>query len=321
MSEARQEQRQVPVVDLRDFSDPEKKAAFIQVTGDAIKDFGFVRVRGHNLDPETVENAYKACKRFFYLPRDLKMRYLVPGGAGQRGYTPYRAEHAKDTTVPDLKEFWHVGRELTGDHPLADVYPENLWPEEVPDFRPAMLALYDELETCSQVLLRALAIYLGEPEGSLVEMTRDGNTILRALHYPALDDHTFIPGAVRAAAHEDINFITLLITSTASGLQLLTRDGKWLDVNAEPGEIVADSGDMLSRITNGYLPATTHRVVNPDDGATIRFSLPFFVHPRPDTVLRVLPSCRGEGFPTPPPDITGQAFLDERLEELGLKKL
>ena len=141
------------------------------------------------------------------------------------------------------------------------------------------------------------------------------------IHYPAMDDHTFIPGAVRAAAHEDINFITLLITSTASGLQILTREGTWLDVDAEPGEIVADSGDMLSRITNGRLPATTHRVINPDVGFTNRFSMPFFVHPRPESVLSVLGNCRVPGLPEPAPDITGQAFLDERLEELGLTRL
>ena len=311
----------VPVVNLNDFHDPDRRDAFVQTLGDAITRLGFVRVQGHSLDPETVEKTYKLIKKFFFQNREIKQNYLVPGGAGQRGYTPYRAEHAKGMDVPDLKEFWHVGRELPDEHPLSSVYPDNVWPEELPEFKPTALALYGQLEAVSDILLTGLALYLQQPADVFTSLTDNGNTILRMIHYPALDDHTFIPGAVRAAAHEDINFITLLITSTASGLQILTRDGRWLDVNAEPGEIVADSGDMLSRITNGQLPATTHRVINPDVGFTNRFSMPFFVHPRPESVLRVLDCCRGEGFPEPSPDITGQAFLDERLAEIGLTRL
>lgn len=311
----------VPVVDLNDFHDPQKRDAFVQTLGEAITRLGFVRVTGHSLQTETVEETYDLVKKFFFQPAETKKQYLVPGGAGQRGYTPYRAEHAKGMDVPDLKEFWHVGRELSEDHDLSAVYPANVWPSELPSFKPVSLALYSQLEVVSNILLTGLALYLGEPADAFTRLTDDGNTILRMIHYPALDDHTFIPGAVRAAAHEDINFITLLITSTASGLQILTRDNEWLDVNAEPGEIVADSGDMLSRITNGRLPATTHRVINPDVGFTNRFSMPFFVHPRPEAVLRVLDCCRGEGFPEPEADITGQAFLDQRLAEIGLSRL
>ena len=311
----------VPVVNLNDFHDPALRDAFVQTLGDAITRLGFIRVSGHTLEPDTVKQTYDLSKKFFFQSRDVKERYLVPGGAGQRGYTPFRAEHAKGMDVPDLKEFWHVGRELPAEHDLSTVYPPNVWPAELPDFRVASLALYSQLESVSNILLTGLAIYLGEPEDTFTGLTDNGNTILRMIHYPALDDHTFIPGAVRAAAHEDINFITLLITSTASGLQILTREGDWLDVNAEPGEIVADSGDMLSRITNGRLPATTHRVINPDVGFTNRFSMPFFVHPRPGAVLRVLESCRGGDYPEPAPDITGQDFLNQRLAEIGLTTL
>ncbi len=311
----------VPVVDLNDFHDPQRRSAFVQTLGDAITRLGFVRVTGHSLDPATVEQAYALVKKFFFQSRAIKQQYLIPGGAGQRGYTPYRAEHAKGMGVPDLKEFWHVGRELPADHPLSAVYPDNVWPAELPDFKTVSLALYGQLESVSNILLTGLALYLGESADAFTGLTDDGNTILRMIHYPALDDHTFIPGAVRAAAHEDINFITLLITSTASGLQILTRDNEWLDVNAQPGEIVADSGDMLSRITNGRLPSTTHRVINPDVGFTNRFSMPFFVHPRPEAVLSVLDSCRGEGLPEPAPDITGQDFLYQRLAEIGLVAL
>jgi isopenicillin N synthase-like dioxygenase len=280
--------------------------------------FGFVRVRGHGVEAARVAAAYAAARDFFHLPEAVKAAYVVPGGGGERGYTPFGREHAKGAKVGDLKEFWHTGRELPGNHPLAAVYPPNLWPAEVPAFRADMLALYAALEHAAHVLLEALAEYLGEDPDTFGLMVENGNSILRALRYPPLGGGVPIEGAVRAAAHEDINFITLLVSSTGSGLELLTRDGRWLPVNAEPGEIIADVGDMMSRVTNGFLPSTTHRVVNPDGQDDERFSLPFFVHPRPDTVLRVLPSCVGEGMPEPQPDITGYGFLLERLRELGL---
>ena len=309
----------VPVIDLRDFES--SKERFVQELGDAIRNFGFVRVKGHRVDTSITEPAYQKAREFFALPEEEKLKYKIPGGAGQRGYTPYLAESAKDSDLPDLKEFWHVGRELPKEHRLHSVYPENAWPDEIEGFRAAYLELYDSLERCSNILLRGLALYLNQEEDIFTSVTDEGNTILRSLYYPAFKDREIVPGAVRAAAHEDINFITLLITSTSSGLQLLTRDGEWLDVDAEPGEIVADSGDMLSRVTNGILPATTHRVINPDSDSSERYSMPFFVHPRPQSILSVLDNCKGEGFPDPSPDITGIDFLNERLAELGLNKL
>ncbi|MCB9778437.1 MAG: isopenicillin N synthase family oxygenase [Alphaproteobacteria bacterium] len=310
----------VPVVDLRDYTsgDPARKQAFVQAVGDAIRDLGFVRVQGHGVVPEIIEPAYAAARAFFRQPEDDKMRYFVPGGGGERGYTPFGFEHAKDQPTPDMKEFWHVGRELDASHPLARVYPRNLWPERVPAFRTAMLEAYRQLEEVSVALLESLALYIGEPADTFTAITTDGNTILRPIHYPPIDEDTYIPGAIRAAAHEDINFITLLMTSTSAGLELLTREGEWMPANAEPGEILADTGDMMSRVTNGFLPATTHRVVNPEDGNTDRLSMPFFVHPRPDAVLRVLDQFRGPDFPPPAADITGYQFLRERLLEIGL---
>jgi len=311
----------VPVVDLQDYINPETRPTFIQKFGDAIRFFGFVRVTGHNVTSRITEPAYQSAQDFFALSREEKEKYVVIGGAGQRGYTPYCAESAKDSDVPDLKEFWHVGRELPSEDPLSEEYSDNIWPKEVAGFQDDMLELYDALEDCSDILLEALAVYLGEEKDIFTRIIDKGNTILRLLYYPSLEGQEIPKGAVRAAAHEDINFITLLITSTSSGLQLLTRDGEWLDVNAEEGEIVADAGDMLSRVTNGYIPSTTHRVINPDDLSTDRYSMPFFVHPRPDSMLSVLDSCKGEGFPDPPKDIIGIDFLNQRLEELGLTKI
>ena len=310
----------VPLIDMADWSHPDRRRGFISTLGEALERFGFVRVRGHVVDAALIERAYDRLSVFFDQPMEEKRKLYLEGMQGQRGYTPFRMEHAKDQDLPDLKEFWHVGREFDTAHPLAQVYAANVWPE-LADFRDVLLEVYGALEQCSLELLDALDKYLGNPEGTLRGMAQDGNTILRALHYPAMDDHTFIPGAIRAAAHEDINLITLLITSTASGLQLQRRDGSWMDVNAEPGEIIVDSGDMLARITNGVLPATTHRVVNPPDGGTRRFSLPFFVHPRPDVVLRVFDKCRGPGFPTPKDDITADEFLKKRLAAIGLGKI
>ena len=311
----------VPLIDVRDFFNPARRIDFVQTLGEAFKELGFVRLTGHGIDSQIIDPAYKHIKQFFALSEEEKKKYLIPGGAGQRGCTPYGVEAAKDASTPDLKEFWHVGRELLEEDELFGLYPENIWPEEIPAFKEACLNLYDALENSADVLLQALAIYLGEDKDIFTDVTYKGNTILRALHYPALKGRVVQKGAVRAAAHEDINFITLLIGSTSSGLQLLTRKGEWMDVETKEGEIIADAGDMLSRVTNGFIPATTHRVINPDDVNEPRYSIPFFVHPRPDSLLKVLDSCKGEGFPTPPRDILGIDFLNERLEELGLTKL
>lgn len=313
----------VPRVELQHFThgSAAERAAFVETTGRALVDFGFVRVGGHRVTDACIESAYAAARAFFALPEATKRAYIVRGGGGARGYTPFGAESAKDSPLPDLKEFWHTGRELAAEHRFAALYPSNLWPSEVAGFRSAMLGLYDALEEASEVLLQAIALYLGEPEDTLTALSAHGNSVLRALRYPALGSVPVAPGSIRAAAHEDINLITLLITASASGLELLDRNGEWLPVNNLPGEIVADSGDMLQRITNTKLPATTHRVVNPTGDNDERMSMPFFVHPRPDSVLTVLDSCRGPGLPEPEPDITGAAFLDERLRELGLDKL
>jgi len=313
----RVENGEVPVVHMAELRDPDSCATFTSNFGRGLRDHGFIRVQGHGLSPAVLDEAYRACQEFFAQPMEAKRRLHVDGGAGQRGYTPFKAEHAKGCGVPDLKEFWHTGRELPEGHGLAALYAPNLWPE-ISGFKGSMLAMYGALEACAGELLGALTVFLDLPEGALTGLTRDGNSVLRALHYPPMDDHTFVPGAVRAAAHEDINLITLLVSSTASGLQLQRRDGSWLDINAQPGELVVDSGDILSRITNGYIPSTTHRVVNPAEGASGRFSMPFFMHPRPDAMLSVFPRFRQRGYPTPAADIVAGDFLAERLFDLGL---
>lgn len=311
---------QVETVDLSQFrSGSEKERAdFIRVLGDSFRHTGFVKVAGHQVRPSDVDGAYSAARAFFALPEDAKRRHFVPGSGGARGFTSFGSEHAKDQTVGDLKEFWHVGQELPAGHPLKETYGDNLWPDaEVPSFKAHTLALYRALEDCAGTLLEALALYLGLPQRSLADMVVDGNSILRLIHYPALRDR-FIEGGVRSAAHEDINLITLLPAATDAGLQLLDRSGVWRAVDGLPGEIVADAGDMLSRHLNLKIPSTTHRVVNPDRADAARYSMPFFCHPRPEVVLDCPESLLEPGEPKRFEPITAHAFLMQRLREIGL---
>ncbi|HSP82068.1 MAG TPA: 2-oxoglutarate and iron-dependent oxygenase domain-containing protein, partial [Myxococcaceae bacterium] len=269
--------RRVPLVNLAHYrsGNPEERARFVQVFGDALKEFGFVSVEAHGIDDELIRRGYADVERFFHLPEEVKARYHLPGNGGQRGYTPFGQEHAKNRTVGDLKEFWHVGRDLPAGHPRQTAYGNNVWPEEVPSFRPNLLTLFQALDEAAAVMLQALAEYFGVERHTFSDMAQDGNSVLRLIHYPPLRER-FLPGGVRSAEHEDINLITLLCEGTASGLEILTRDGEWIPVDTLRGQLVVDSGDMLSRVTNGVIPSTTHRVVNPPSEAedNTRYSMP-----------------------------------------------
>ncbi|XGV99461.1 MAG: isopenicillin N synthase family dioxygenase [Leptolyngbya sp. BL-A-14] len=307
----------IPVLDLRDFYAVDRRQAFIHELGRALEGIGFFAVTHHGVDADLIQAAYAATEAFFTLPEVVKLRYEDPALHGQRGFTRFGREHAKDHPVPDLKEFWHVGRDLPPDHPLATKYPANVSPIEVPQFATVMNQLYAQLEACAMELLKACALYLGEPETLLSDMMRDSDTILRVIHYPPIapDVH---PASLRAAAHEDINLITLLCEATDDGLELLQRDGTWRSIRALPGQIIVDSGDMLQQLTNGLLKSTTHRVVNPVNARDRRFSMPFFAHPRPEVDLTPLPSCIAKTGQKPFPNITAGAYLQQRLREIGL---
>jgi isopenicillin N synthase-like dioxygenase len=315
--------RRIPLLDLSHYTrgTARERDAFINAWGDGLKEFGFVSLVNHGVDADLIARTYADTARLFALPVDVKRKYEVPGGGGQRGYTGFGKEHAKNRTVGDLKEFWHVGRDLPPGNARRSSYGENQWPTELPSFRTNTLALFEALDAAAAVMLRALADYFRMPTDTFADMARDGNSVLRIIHYPPLKEQ-FIPGAVRAAEHEDINLITLLCEATSSGLEILTRDGEWLSVDALKGQIVVDSGDMLSRITNEVIPATTHRVVNPKsaDDDVVRYSMPFFVHPYPDCVLRVFDACVTPDNPKRYPDITADDFLRQRLREIGLIK-
>jgi isopenicillin N synthase-like dioxygenase len=302
----------IPVVDLRDGRDPARRAAFVQTLGEGLRDTGFVAVLGHGVDPDLLARGYAAAQATFALPDAVKRRYETPGNGRQRGYTSFGIEHAKDVAAPDLKEFWHVGRTLPAGHPLVvqgDV-PPNLFPAEVPDFEATFRELFAATEEFANQLLEALGEYLGLPAGYFRELVRDGNSVTRIINYPPLPPGS-LQGMVRAAAHEDINLITILPRASNPGLQILSREGEWLDVTTPPDVMICDTGDMMSLLTNGFIPATTHRVVNPfeDDGG--RLSMPFFLHPHPDRVLT--PFRAGDNKP-----VRARDFLMERLRAIGV---
>lgn len=313
----------IAVLDLSKYTQgtTAERAHFVQAWGEGLKEFGFVSIVNHGVDDALIRRTYADAERLFALPREVKQRYVVPGGGGQRGYTPYGQEHAKNRTVGDLKEFWHVGRDLPEGSPRRSTYGANVWPSELETFKANTLDLFHALDRAAAVMLQALAEYFQLPRSTFSDMAHEGNSVLRIIHYPPLKD-MFIPGGVRAAEHEDINLITLLCESTSSGLELLTRQNEWIAVDSLRGQIVVDSGDMLSRVTNEIIPSTTHRVVNPKstDDDVERYSMPFFVHPYPECSLRVLDACVSESNPRKFPDITADAFLVQRLREIGLIK-
>jgi len=307
----------IPVVSLRDFTsgDTRRRERFVATFGGALREYGFVSVDQHDIEPGRIRAAYASAARFFALPPEEKKKSVVEGSGGNRGYVAFGAEHAKNRKVGDLKEFFHVGRDL----PELGPGGANAFPAAVPSFEPDTRALFAELERTAATLLEALAEHFGAPADTFTKMIVNGNSILRLIHYPPLRD-AFIPGGVRAAEHEDINLLTLLCESTAAGLEILTRDGQWLAVEAPPGHIVVDSGDMMQLLTNGVLPSTTHRVVNPKSDAddVVRYSMPFFVHPFPSCPLAPLPFCTSPESPPRYAETTAQGFLEQRLRELGL---
>lgn len=297
-----------------------RREELVATVGSSLSEIGFFAVKNHSVAATLTEAAYRVAQQFFALPAEVKARYHDPAKKGQRGFTGYGREHAKDSAAPDLKEFWQVGRpNVPDDHPVHRLYGPNLWPDaESPTFRQVMTDLYVGLDELGKTLLEAAALHLGEPAGRFRDMVEDSDTIVRVLHYPPVG-HDVPPGAVRSAAHEDINLITLLSGATAEGLELLRRDGSWMPVHTGFDTIVVDAGDMLQNLTNGLYRSTTHRVVNPPDAHSERYSMPCFVHPRTGEDLTPLPSCvaRTGGLARYPAVSAGE-FLIQRLREIGL---
>ena len=312
----------IPSVDLADFlsEDPNRKQKFVNEIGSAYEDIGFVSLRNHFLDDRLVSKLYKEVKAFFALDLSNKKKYEIEGLGGQRGYVSFGKEHAKGKKEGDLKEFWHFGQEPSEDANLSEVYPENVQVDELPDFNATGMQAYRMLEKTGIYVLRALALYIGVDEFYFDHWASNGNSILRPIHYPPITKEP--QGAVRAGAHGDINLITLLMGASSGGLQVLRKDGQWIDAIPEEDELVINVGDMLERHTNNKLRSTIHRVTNPpkEQWDSPRFSIPFFMHPRGDMDLSCMELCVDAQHPKSFEDITAGDFLTQRLIEIGLKK-
>jgi isopenicillin N synthase-like dioxygenase len=316
---------EIPSLDLADFTsgNPIRKDKFIQDLGAAYNNIGFVAIRNHYLTDALSDQLYVSIKKFFSLPDAVKEKYEIPGLAGQRGYIGKGKEHAKGRNTGDLKEFYHIGQEVQDNDPIKNEYPDNVWPSEQPDLKEIGLDVYRRLEKTGVQMLKAIALYLNLPEDYFDPKVKNGNSILRPIHYFPIENPDSVPAdAVRAAEHGDINLITLLMGASADGLQVLRKDGKWIPITALPEQLVVNVGDMLERLTNKKLKSTIHRVVNPPRHLMNhpRYSIPFFMHPRSEMDLTCLSNCVDVQHPKLWEDITAGDFLNQRLKEIGLKK-
>ncbi len=311
----------IPSVDLSDFlsGNPVKKASFVAALGVAYEDIGFVAVKNHGVSDDLITDLYKNSQAFFSLPSVQKRSYEIAKLAGQRGYTSFGKEHAKGSEAPDLKEFFQYGQTVRENF-IEEHYPPNVIVNEVAGFNDTFQAAYRAFEISGTALLQAIALYLGLEEHYFDQFVFNGNSILRAIHYPPITNEP--KSAIRAEQHEDINLITLLVGASADGLQILTKQNEWVGVTSLPEQIVVNVGDMLQRLTNNKLRSTTHRVVNParEFWHTSRFSIPFFLHPQSSMSLRCIDTCVDQHHPKVYDDITAGEYLDERLREIGLKK-
>ena len=305
----------VPTLDARAAA----AAHFAHDLAAAYAEYGFVIIQNHGIDKQVIDQCLACFRRFFALPDAEKRRYQLPNGGGARGYTPFGIETAKGARHHDLKEFWHVGRELPPGHRYAKDMAPNIWVEGIPGFRESTLSLYEAFDALGRRLLAPIARTIGLPENYFDDKVNYGNSVLRVIHYPPMPPEP--TPSVRAGAHEDINVITLLLGAEEPGLEVLSKKGEWLPINPAPGSLVCNVGDMLQRLTNGRLRSTTHRVVNPprERASKARYSLPFFLHFNPDFLIETLPQCvdaqHPDQFPVP---ITAHDFLQERLREIKL---
>ena len=308
--------RPIASVSLADADrDPDR---FSQELGRSFQDYGFAVISDHGIPDWLIRRAEEKAKAFFALPDETKRKYHLAGSGGARGYTPFGIETAKGHKAHDLKEFWHVGRDLPPGHPFRGHMPDNVWPEEIESFRDTFRELYDTFDRTGLKILKAIARYLKVDEDYFVDTVRDGNSVMRLLHYPPIEGE---PGShVRAGAHEDINTITLLLGAEEAGLELLTKDGRWIPVAPRPGELVVNIGDMLQRLTNGRLRSTSHRVVNPppERRGHSRYSMPFFLHFRSDFMIEALPGTVPAGEAPKWGPISADEYLQERLREIKL---
>ena len=305
----------IPTLSLRDVETPQ----FVSAIGEAYEHYGFVIIENHGIPQELIDRFLHQFKTFFAWTEAEKHRFHLKGGGGARGYTPFGIETAKGSAHFDLKEFWHIGRELPEGHPYRHYMADNVWIDSIPGFRETCIEMFDTFDLTGRRLLTAIARVLKLAPDFFEDKVQLGNSVLRVIHYPPMPPNP--AESIRAGAHEDINVITLLLGAEEPGLLVLSKQGEWLSVNPTPGSMVVNVGDMLQRLTNGALRSTSHRVINPvsDRAKNARFSMPFFLHFNPDFPIAALPSCVGPGRPEPLPPILAEEYLQERLREIKLK--
>jgi isopenicillin N synthase-like dioxygenase len=305
----------IPTLDARSTED----SRFARDLSAAYEEYGFVIIRNHGIDKSTIDHCLDCFHRFFSLPVEEKRRYQIPGAGGARGYTPFGIETAKGARHHDLKEFWHVGRELPPGHRYSRDMAPNIWADDIPGFRESTLSLYQSFDALGSRLLAPIARALGLPPNYFEDKVNLGNSVLRIIHYPPMPPEP--TPSVRAGAHEDINVITLLLGAEEAGLEVKDHDGRWIAINPPPGSLVCNIGDMLQRLCNYRLPSTTHRVVNPapERRGFPRYSTPFFLHFNSDYLIKTLPNCIDAAHPDRSPvPITADDYLQERLREIKL---
>lgn len=311
--------QQIPILDISQFRSLTQKTHFVEALKAGYEEFGFIGISNHGLSSHITGNAYQTFKTFFDLPENIKKKYHQPGTGGARGYTPFGIETAKNSYHSDLKEFWHIGRELPANHPMRHIMRDNIWAEEVQNFKQHTYALFNALDELGSEVLRAIALALEQPENFFAHKTNYGNSVLRAIHYPPIQDSS--TPSLRSGEHEDINLITLLIGSEEPGLEILSKKGQWIPVTTIPGVIVCNIGDMLQRLSNHAFPSTTHKVTNPpgEHSKRARYSIPFFLHLNPDVLIKTLTTCIHSNNPNRYPEpILANDYLNQRLREIKL---
>ena len=295
---------EIPKLSLKSLSKNDKEA--IAILSEALSDHGFFVITDHSIPHQLFDKAYEYSKKFFDLEVPIKNSYSFRENAGARGYTPFGKETALGETVPDLKEFWHHGPIVDSSYDSRIM--KNVLVNEIDDFNNVFDDLFNQMNSLGIKLLSSISLTLGLPEDFFNKSTTKGNSLLRLIHYPPSNNENLF----RAREHADINLITLLIGANEPGLEVKDKSGEWIPVSSSYEDIVCNIGDMMQLITDKKLKSTPHRVVKyKTDEIKSRYSIPFFLHPSPDTILKSVFRDDDEG-------VLAHDFLDERLKAIKL---
>ena len=295
----------IPELSYIDIKDGNKEA--LEKLKSALTEYGFFTITGHGLSSDLLAKSYDLSKDFFNLPTDIKKNYAFPQNAGARGYTPFGKETALGEVTPDQKEFWHHGPCI--DNSYDKRIHTNISVEEMDHFNNNFDELFIAINTLGMDVLRVIAVILNKEPSFFDSWAIKGNSLLRLIHYPPVTDDS---NNLRARAHEDINLITLLVGAEESGLEVKSKKGEWIPIKASSNAIVCNIGDMMQLVTDGMLLSTTHRVINYSNSRSkSRYSMPFFLHPAPNIVLKSIFNDDDKG-------VLADEFLNERLKAIKL---